>query len=76
DLLEDVRGVGMLMGMKAKVLNLDIVAAMRDNGLLVVGAGNNVIRVLPPLVVTHEDISVIREKMIQSLDQVRAAQNG
>ncbi len=76
DLLEDVRGVGMLMGMKAKVLNLDIVAAMRDKGLLVVGAGNNVIRVLPPLVVTHEDISVIREKMIQSLDQVRAAQNG
>ena len=76
DLLEDVRGVGMLMGMKAKVLNLDIVAAMRDNGLLVVGAGNNVIRVLPPLVVTHEDISAIREKMIQSLDQVRAAQNG
>ncbi len=76
DLLEDVRGVGMLMGMKAKVLNLDIVAAMRENGLLVVGAGNNVIRVLPPLVVTHEDISAIREKMIQSLDQVRAAQNG
>ena len=76
DLLEDVRGVGMLMGMKAKVLNLDIVAAMRENGLLVVGAGNNVIRILPPLVVTHEDISAIREKMIQSLDQVRAAQNG
>ena len=74
DLLEDVRGAGLLMGVKAKVLNLDLVAAMREQGLLTVGAGNNVIRILPPLIISEDDIRVVRDKMIAALDAVRAAQ--
>jgi len=74
DLLEDVRGVGLLMGMKAKALNLDIIAAMRDEGLLVVGAGNNVIRIVPPLVITEDDIRTVQEKMRAALDKVRENQ--
>ena len=74
DLLEDVRGAGLLMGVKAKVLNLDLVAAMREQGLLTVGAGNNVIRILPPLIIAEDDIRIIRDKMIAALDAVRAAQ--
>ncbi len=74
DLLEDVRGVGLLIGLKAKVLNLDLVAAMREQGLLTVGAGNNVVRILPPLIIGEDDIHVVREKMIAAFDAVRAAQ--
>jgi len=74
DLLEDVRGSGLLMGMKAKVPNADILQAMRDQGLLVVLAGNNVVRIVPPLVITEEDIRIVREKMIAALTQVKVAQ--
>lgn len=74
DLLEDVRGRGLLIGMKAKVLNLDLVVAMREQGLLTVGAGNNVIRILPPLIITEDDIRDVRKKMIAAFDAVRASQ--
>ena len=70
DLLEDVRGCGLLMGMKAKVPNGEIMQAMRDQGLLVVLAGDNVIRIVPPLVITDEEIRLVREKMIAALNAV------
>lgn len=76
DLLEDVRGKGLLMGMKAKVPNMDIMSAFRDQGLLVIVAGNNVVRIVPPLVITHEEISEAREKMIAGLEAVRASLKG
>ncbi len=75
DLLEDVRGVGLLMGMKAKALNLDIIAAMREEGLLVVGAGNNVIRIVPPLIINEDDIRSVQQKMRAALDTVRENQS-
>lgn len=74
DLLEGVRGAGLLIGLKAKVLNLDLIAAMRDQGLLTVGAGDNVIRILPPLVISEDDIRAVRDKMVAAFDAYRAAQ--
>ncbi len=74
DLLEDVRGAGLLMGIKAKVLNLDLIAAMREQGLLTVGAGDNVIRILPPLIISEDDIRAVRDKMIAAFDAIRATQ--
>ncbi len=74
DLVEDVRGRGLLIGMKARVTNLELISAMRDEGLLTVAAGHNVIRILPPLVITDEDIRDVRTKMIAAFDAVRAAQ--
>jgi len=72
DLLEEVRGAGLLIGLKARVLNLDLITAMREQGLLTVGAGDNVIRVLPPLIISEADIHVVREKMIAAFDVFRA----
>ena len=72
DLLEGVRGAGLLIGLKAKALNLDLIAAMRDQGLLTVGAGDNVIRILPPLVIGEDDIRDVRAKMVAAFDAVRA----
>ncbi|MEL6734856.1 MAG: aspartate aminotransferase family protein, partial [Pseudomonadota bacterium] len=43
-LLEEVRGDGLLQGIKCKVTNTDVVAAMRDQHLLAVPAGDNVVR--------------------------------
>jgi acetylornithine/N-succinyldiaminopimelate aminotransferase len=54
----DIRGQGLLLGLKLKVPNTDFVTAARRSGLLVVGAGDNVVRLLPPLTV---DESHVRE---------------
>ena len=65
DVVEGVRGVGLLLGLKCKVENRQLMTALRHRGLLTGPAGHNVIRVLPPLIVepTHiaEAVTIIRE---------------
>jgi acetylornithine/N-succinyldiaminopimelate aminotransferase len=62
DIVSEVRGEGLLIGIKAVVPSGDLVAALRDEKLLTVGAGDNVVRFLPPLIVTEAEIedSVVR----------------
>ena len=55
DVIEDIRGEGLLLGVKAKVPAGDLVAAMRSEHMLGVPAGDNVVRLLPPLTVTVEE---------------------
>ena len=57
DVLSEVRGEGLLIGIKAVVPSGDLVAALRAQNLLTVGAGDNVVRFLPPLIVTAEEIA-------------------
>jgi acetylornithine/N-succinyldiaminopimelate aminotransferase len=56
DVLAELRGEGLLIGLKAVVPSTDLVAALRDQKLLTVGAGENVVRFLPPLIVTETEI--------------------
>jgi acetylornithine/N-succinyldiaminopimelate aminotransferase len=56
DVFEEVRGQGLMLGLKLRVPNTEFVAAARKQGLLVVGAGDNVIRILPPLIVEETQI--------------------
>jgi acetylornithine/N-succinyldiaminopimelate aminotransferase len=53
--IEDIRGEGLLLGMKAKLPAAELVAAMRNEHMLAVPAGDNVVRLLPPLTVTAEE---------------------
>ncbi|HEV2653152.1 MAG TPA: aspartate aminotransferase family protein [Rhizomicrobium sp.] len=53
---EDVRGQGLMLGLKMRVPNTEFVTAARKHGLLIVGAGENVVRLLPPLIVTEEQV--------------------
>lgn len=55
EIIEEIRGEGLLLGMKAKVPAGDLVGAMRGERLLGVPAGDNVVRLLPPLTVTAEE---------------------
>ena len=57
DIFEDLRGRGLMIGLKCKIPNMDLVAALRDEKLLSVGAGDNVLRILPPLNVTQDEIN-------------------
>ncbi|WP_207462429.1 aspartate aminotransferase family protein [Azospirillum sp. SYSU D00513] len=45
----ELRGHGLLLGLKCAPANLDVVAKARGNGMLIVPAGDNVVRLLPPL---------------------------
>ena len=56
DVVDEIRGQGLLIGLKAKVPNVQLVAAMRDEGLLAAPAGDNVVRLLPPLIVTADEV--------------------
>jgi acetylornithine/N-succinyldiaminopimelate aminotransferase len=74
----EVRGDGLLIGLKAVVPSGDLVAALRDQKLLTVGAGDNVVRFLPPLIVTEAEIeeSVARLEracVVLSGDQLKRA---
>lgn len=68
-LLSEVRGEGLLIGVKAVVPSGDLVTALREQKLLTVGAGDNVVRFLAPLIVTEAEI----DQSIASLERACAA---
>jgi acetylornithine/N-succinyldiaminopimelate aminotransferase len=53
---EEARGAGLLVGVKCRVPNTEVQDAMAAEGLLTVTAGDNVVRLAPPLVITDADI--------------------
>ena len=55
-LVEALRGEGLMLGVKCRVPNGDVAAAARDEGLLLVPAGDNVVRLLPPLIIEDADV--------------------
>ncbi len=69
EILAEVRGEGLLIGLKAVVPSGDLVTALRDQKLLTVGAGENVVRFLPPLIVTEAEI----EESVARLERACAA---
>ncbi|NMG41719.1 acetylornithine/succinylornithine family transaminase [Chelativorans sp. ZYF759] len=63
DVFEDVRGAGLMLGLKCRQPNGVVNTALRDARLLAVPAGENVVRLLPPLTVTDEDIRAALDKL-------------
>jgi acetylornithine/N-succinyldiaminopimelate aminotransferase len=67
--LSEVRGEGLLIGVKAVVPSGDLVTALREQKLLTVGAGDNVVRFLAPLIVSEAEI----EQSVQLLEHACTA---
>ncbi|HRE20901.1 MAG TPA: aspartate aminotransferase family protein [Rhabdaerophilum sp.] len=63
DIIEDIRGSGLLIGIKCKVPNTEFVAAGREAGILTIGAGDNVVRLLPPLNIGETEIREAYERL-------------
>jgi acetylornithine/N-succinyldiaminopimelate aminotransferase len=64
DLFDSVRGMGLMLGLKLKHDSRAFVAHLRDNhGLLAVAAGDNVVRILPPLNIDESHIAECIEKL-------------
>ncbi len=71
-LYEEIRGEGLMWGLKCRVPNADVLAALRDEKLLGVLGGDNVVRLLPPLIVTEDDIRQAKEKILKASEKLNA----
>ena len=69
--LEEVRGAGLILGLKSKVPNGELQDAFTAEGLLTVAAGENVVRLVPPLVLTDADIDAGVEMIRRGARRVR-----
>jgi acetylornithine/N-succinyldiaminopimelate aminotransferase len=65
-LFEEVRGLGLMLGIKMKSDSRAFVNYLRERGLLTVAAGDNVMRVLPPLIVEEAHIAEFVEKLSEA----------
>ncbi|MFZ0072908.1 MAG: aspartate aminotransferase family protein [Xanthobacteraceae bacterium] len=63
DVIAEVRGEGLLLGLRTNVPNGDLVDALRAEHVLAVAAGDNVVRLLPPLVISESEISEGMERL-------------
>ena len=65
-LFDSVRGMGLLLGIKLKTDSRPFVAYLREHGLLTVAAGDNVVRVLPPLIVEEAHVAEFVERLAEA----------
>lgn len=70
DAVAEVRGQGLLLGLKVRGAVPDVVRAALDERLLLVGAGDNVVRVLPPLTVSSDEIAEGLQRLDRALSRV------
>jgi acetylornithine/N-succinyldiaminopimelate aminotransferase len=55
--IAEVRGEGLLVGLRAAVPAAELVNATRAEKMLTVGAGDNVVRLLPPLIISEQEMA-------------------
>ncbi|HYW15293.1 MAG TPA: aspartate aminotransferase family protein [Allosphingosinicella sp.] len=65
-LFESVRGLGLMLGVKMKTDSRAFVGHLREHGLLTVAAGDNVLRVLPPLVIEEKHVAEFVERLSEA----------
>ena len=70
-LIETVRGRGMMWGLVSTVPAAKVVDAARNHGLLILSAGANVVRLLPPLIISKGEIDLLVEKLSLALRDVK-----
>jgi acetylornithine/LysW-gamma-L-lysine aminotransferase len=70
-LIREVRGLGLIIGIELKQKVASYIQAMAEQGVLVLNAGMNVIRLLPPLVIEQEQL----ERVAQALETVLAQES-
>jgi acetylornithine/N-succinyldiaminopimelate aminotransferase len=74
--IAEVRGEGLLIGLKSVVPNGELADACRAEKLLSVLAGDNVMRLVPPLIVTEAEVSEAFDRLDRACVAVERAQQG
>ncbi len=71
DVAVDVRGKGLLIGVRLVVNNREMMATAREHGLLVAGGGENCIRLLPPLIITAHEVDAALDRLAMAFATTR-----
>ncbi len=74
NVIAEVRGQGLIMGLRTVVPNTDFVSAARDQKLIVIGAGDNVVRLLPPLIISEADLGEAIDRLDAACAAIEAKQ--
>jgi acetylornithine/N-succinyldiaminopimelate aminotransferase len=72
DVITEIRGKGLLIGLKLVPNNREFMALARDQKLLVAGGGDNMVRMLPSLLITQEEAREAVQKLEETCEVVRA----
>ena len=73
DVVEEIRGRGLLIGLKLKTPNREFMQHARDEKLLIAGGGDNCVRLLPPLVISVDEVREVVEKLERACARARGA---
>jgi acetylornithine/N-succinyldiaminopimelate aminotransferase len=71
-IIDEVRGEGLLIGLRTKVPNTEFIAAARDQRLITIAAGDNVVRLLPPLIITEAEMGEALRRLDAACSAVEA----
>jgi acetylornithine/N-succinyldiaminopimelate aminotransferase len=72
DVVVDIRGKGLLIGVKLATPNREFMQHAREEHLLIAGGGDNCVRLLPPLTLTLEEAREAIEKIERACERARA----
>jgi len=72
--IAEIRGEGLLIGLRCVAPQADVIAASRDEGLLTAAAGENVVRLLPPLIIGEAEISAAVNKLDAACRKIETSQ--
>lgn len=69
-LIEGFRGRGLMWGLLSTIPAGDIVAEARNHGLIILVAGEKIVRLLPPLIISQNEIDLLAERLLATLEAV------
>ncbi|MBR2045800.1 MAG: aspartate aminotransferase family protein [Agathobacter sp.] len=69
DCLTERRGMGMMQGLVTTLKPADVCAKALENGLIIISAGSDVLRIVPPLVITKENVDEMVDKLRKTLSE-------
>lgn len=75
DVIEEIRGEGLMRGIKCRVPNTELIAACLEERLLTIGAGDNVVRLLPPLIIDDGEIEDAVARLGRACARIRTARS-
>jgi acetylornithine/N-succinyldiaminopimelate aminotransferase len=74
--IAEIRGEGLMMGLRTHVANTDLIAAARGQHLILIAAGDNVVRLLPPLIITEADVAEAFSRLDAACGAIEAELKG